>query len=159
MPWESILIRRGLVSGSGGALYALTKTGEVVESTNNGASWMSKSVITVPDAVSIRHLKNVLYVLTGSGFVFRSSDAAISWLPVGTLSQVGMAGLTYTSEGLVAATQEGLVAKSADGSRWNWVGGTNQIKLQALGNDTPSTPTIGAQQITWSEAKERYRRQ
>jgi hypothetical protein len=126
-----------LALGADGNLYALTETGEVATSLDNGATWNTVGTIPVPDAVAIRRWDTALCVLTGTGLTWRSTDAGVTWTAIGTVSQVGMAGLTQLVNEMVAINREGLVARSGDGSSWSWVGSVNQLEVVAVATDTP----------------------
>jgi photosystem II stability/assembly factor-like uncharacterized protein len=126
------------------ALYALTATGEVAESVDDGMNWVPKGAIPIPDAVEILEFGGDLIVLTGTGDVLRSLDEGATWVAIGTLSQVHSSGLTADPalNLLAAATEEGEVATSADGVTWTWTGAINQLAVNALANDTPSTSGV-----------------
>lgn len=112
--------------------YALTRTGEVYESTDSGSSWSPKGAIAVSRATQICGVASNLYVLTETGDVYRSADAGTSFTAIATLSQVGMRGLVHDGSSLVAASREGHVATSTDGINWTWRGSMNQLTLVAL---------------------------
>lgn len=123
-----------------GDLYALTETGGVYasEKTQDGASWLKKGILTVPDAVEIVSNGGGLYALVGTGEVWRSTDRGTTWLTIGALSQVHMGGLVLGQDGtLFAATREGEVASSRDGMNWEWVGVIDQLNVVALASDLP----------------------
>jgi hypothetical protein len=126
-----------LTLGGDENLYALTATGEVAQSTDDGATWTVVGTMPVSDAVSIRRMSASLFVLTTTGFAYRSDDAGSTWTPVGTASQVGMRGLTQIGAQLLALTKEGLTARSTDGASWTWVGSVNQLEVVAIANDIP----------------------
>ena len=125
-----------------GRYYALTRTGGVYESGDDGASWIAKGAMAVPDAARIRAVHSSLYVLTGTGDIYRSNDQAASWTPIGTLSQVGMRGLVRNGADLAAASREGHLATSSDGASWTWQGSINQLALTALASNEPATTGV-----------------
>jgi photosystem II stability/assembly factor-like uncharacterized protein len=124
-------------------LYVLTQTGEVARSVDEGATWNTVGVVIVCDAVEILAADSDLYVLTGTGDIARSIDQGVNWTIIGTISQVHMRSLTLSGDDLIATTSEGLITSSVDGTSWSWVGSINQLTVEALGNDTPSTTSIG----------------
>jgi hypothetical protein len=126
----------------GDVLYAVTRTGEVAKSTDLGITWNVVGVVTTSDAVAIRFAEPYLYVLTGRGDVGKSTDQGATWIMVGTISQVHMVDLTTNGTDLVAATEEGLVATSGDATNWSFAGSINQLKVVAIGNDTPTTTDV-----------------
>lgn len=123
-------------------LYILTQTGEIARSTDEGVSWSTVGVVTTSEAVEIRAVDSDLFVLTGSGNVAKSTDQGISWTMVGTISQVHMSSLTLDGTDLIATSSEGLIASSTDGITWSWIGSINQLTVEALGNDTPTSTGI-----------------
>jgi photosystem II stability/assembly factor-like uncharacterized protein len=126
----------------GDVLYTVTRTGEVAKSTDLGVTWNVVGLVTTSDAVAIRFVEPNLYMLTGTGDVGKSTDQGTTWIMVGTISQVNMADLTTNEMGLVAATEEGLVATSGDATSWTFAGSINQLKVVAIGNDTPTTTGV-----------------
>jgi hypothetical protein len=127
-----------LTVGSNTNLYALTRTGEVLESLDGGTVWTPVGTIPVSAAVEIRRRDVNLYVLTATGVTYESTNDGATWAAVGTVSQVGIAGLCTTANRLVAVTKEGLVARTTDGAAWTWVGTVNQLQVLALANDYPT---------------------
>ncbi len=131
-----------LARGPLGRLYALTKTGQVAESLDQGATWATVGVITTSSAVAIRRLGAQLFVLVSTGEVYRSINYGAAWTPVGALSQGSMSALVDLDAQLMAAAKEGEVASSANGSTWGWVGAINQLNVVALGTDAPQVTGV-----------------
>jgi hypothetical protein len=123
-------------------VYALTRTGDVWESTDGGMIWVFKGAVTTPDAIEIEALGASLYVLTHTGDVFRSTDSGASWLEVGTLSQSGLTALARHGTTLLVSTATGEVATSVDGTIWIWRGVINQLTVTALATDAPATSGV-----------------
>jgi photosystem II stability/assembly factor-like uncharacterized protein len=123
--------------------YALTRTGEVYESTDAGNSWTPRGALAVSQATQICAVGSIPYVLTDTGDVYRSTDSGATWTAVGTLSQVGMRGLVRDGSSLAAASREGHVATSADGITWNWRGSMNQLTLVALATNELAQSGVG----------------
>lgn len=131
------------MSGSGAALYALSRSGEISKSNDNGASWTTRGAIAVSDAIRIRMVLGKLYTMTSTGDVFTSSDSAATWTARGTLSQVGLTSLTSDLGTLIVGAGTGEVATSADGITWKWRGAINQLTVKGLGVDTPAATAVG----------------
>jgi hypothetical protein len=126
-----------LSPGPSGRHYALTATGEVSESLDNGATWTTVGAVAVSSAVSLRRLGNSLYVLMGTGEVARSIDHGRTWVTVGAMTASGMRALADDGANLIAVAETGEVATSTDGVTWTWAGAINQLSVTALGTDAP----------------------
>ncbi|HEX7878404.1 MAG TPA: YCF48-related protein [Candidatus Eisenbacteria bacterium] len=120
-----------------GRLAAITRSGVVFRSDDDGQSWELNGFFPVSDAVAIRADGPDFVAITGTGLAWRSTDGGRTWNAVGSTSQVTTAGMTVSGSSLVAVTEEGLVATSADGSQWSWVGTVNQVRVVAVANDAP----------------------
>ncbi|MFH1279244.1 MAG: T9SS type A sorting domain-containing protein [Candidatus Eisenbacteria bacterium] len=118
--------------------YALTSTGEVAMSDDDGEVWLSVGSLPVSDAMAIQPHNYALYVLTSRGTIYESTDEAASWTPISSLSQVHMTSLISDGTNLYAVTSEGEVASSPDGVNWSWEGAINQVSVMALGTDRPA---------------------
>ena len=126
-----------IARGSLGRLVALTRTGEVYESQNQGGTWSAVGRITVSNAASIRRRGAELYILTRTGEVYRSIDYGRAWLAVGAITASDMSAILETGSSLVAASESGEVYASPNGVGWTAVGAIQQLRVSALGADTP----------------------
>jgi hypothetical protein len=126
-----------LARGPLGRLVALTRTGEVYESQNQGSTWSAVGRITVSNAASIRRRAAELYVLTRTGEVYRSLDYGRAWLAVGAITASDMSAILEIGASLVAASESGEVYASPNGVGWTAVGAIQQLRVSALGADTP----------------------
>jgi photosystem II stability/assembly factor-like uncharacterized protein len=131
-----------LTRGPLGRLYALSRTGEVYESQDAGATWAAVGGISVSNAASIRQHGIELFILTRTGEVYRSQDFGRAWTPVGTITASDMRAILDLGPTLVAAAETGEVYTSFGGSGWSAVGSVQQLRVMALGVDTPVTTGV-----------------
>jgi len=126
-----------LARGPLGRLYALARSGEVYESTNQGTAWTAVGSVTVANAVSIRRKVAELYLLTETGEIYRSINYGRAWTPVGAITASNMRAILDVGSTLLAGAETGEVYASSTGATWAAVGAVNQLRLRALGADTP----------------------
>lgn len=134
-----------LARGSLGRFVALARTGEVYESQDQGGTWTAVGRITVSNAASIRRRAMELYILTRTGEVYRSLDDGRAWLAVGAITASDMRAILETGSSLIAASESGEVYGSPNGTGWAVVGAIQQLRVSALGADTPLATGV------WSE--------
>jgi len=126
-----------LARGPLGRLYALAATGEVYESQNQGAAWTAVGRATVSNAVSLGRRNAELEMLTQTGEVYRSIDYGRTWVAIGAITASNMRGILDNGSGLLAAAETGEVYGSSNGAAWAAVGAIQQLRVRALGSDTP----------------------
>ena len=86
-----------LARASGGGWCALTASGSIWRSLDDGATWAIAGAIPVPDAVAIRARGAELVVITATGLTWRSADQGITWVATGTASQTGVSWVALSS--------------------------------------------------------------
>lgn len=113
-------------------LYAGTKLGDVLKSTDSGASWQTVNRIANGEVRQILvnpTLNNVVYVATASKGIYRSADGGATWADVTPDKRTFKGSTTYSvgtfdrtqTDALVIATKYGLLTTKDGGTTWEGV--------------------------------------
>lgn len=130
------------------ALYAVTNTGLVFESTNDGVSWAEKGQIAEPDvaALSPGLTSGVLFAVGATGTTYRSVNAGASWTAVGSVGAADCVALAVGRSGaLHALTRTGVLSRSSDsGASWTAISvvGASDCSALAVGGKAGANDTL-----------------
>lgn len=111
------LLLTSVTSSHAARLFALTNTGELFISANQGISWTIQSTVAVHDAVALQaRLTNTdLYMASASGSIYHSSDSGLSWSAVGAPPVSDLVDMTIRGDGdIVILAASGDIYSSAD---------------------------------------------
>jgi hypothetical protein len=118
------------------ALIGLIDNGQIVVSDDVGASWETRGVLAVPDAIGLVALTSntVLYLLTRSGTVYASSNSGADWDAVGGVPASDVAAVGVRDDlALLTLTESGTVRESEDGGEtFATIGTLNAVDCVSL---------------------------
>lgn len=106
-----ILLALTPVPAPAARLFALTSTGEIFLSVNQGVNWSIQSTIAVHDAVALqaRLSGTDLYMASASGSIYHSADSGQNWSAIGSPTASDLVDMTIRGDGdivLLTATGE-----------------------------------------------------
>lgn len=138
-----ILICAGILALAGQApaatLLALTDTGELFTSGDDGQSWSVRAALPLSDAAGLAAgaTSTDLVMVSRTGTVYTSADAGSTWTAVGSAGVSDVVDLAVLAGGdLRILTASGLVLGSADGgTTWSAAAAISASDLVSLARD------------------------
>lgn len=117
-------------------LFALTDTGDIFASSDQGQSWSLRTALAVHDAVALvaGQTSAQLFLAARTGTIYRSTDTGVNWIAVGAIEATDLVGIVVRLDGaILALTQSGTVYRSLDqGATWVAIAALSASHLTSL---------------------------